>query len=170
LPTAAAAAAAAASSCGDGGGVFTAASFFALGHNAFTSPADRTVYVVGHLRVGSLVSYLLLLLRLRLLRQPAIAAAASSGCGGGVFTAAFGMLPYQHRQTQREYVLRQYRQNTGNTHLCTPAVATACVLLLLPLLHTDTQHRGGMLQGCLALLLLLLAGIRVCCQAAFALA
>jgi alpha-beta hydrolase superfamily lysophospholipase len=35
--------------------MFTAASFFALGHNAFPSPADRTVYVVGHSRGGSLV-------------------------------------------------------------------------------------------------------------------
>jgi hypothetical protein len=40
--------------------------------------------------------------------------------------------------------------------LCTPAIATAYVLLLLPLLHTKTQHPGRMLQGCLALLLLLL--------------
>jgi hypothetical protein len=44
------------------------------------------------------------------------------------------------------------------------------LLLLLLLLLTNTQHPGRMLKGCLALLplllLLLLAGIRVCCQAA----
>jgi hypothetical protein len=108
--------------------------------NAFKSPADRTVYVAGHSRGGSLVSCSLLLLLLTcvslllLLRRllfllllcqlnAAIAAASSSGQGGAGFlkllrASSSQLVPCQHNQTQQGSTCANNGKSHDIAHLC----------------------------------------------------